>query len=146
MRGILVLALVALTACSTRENVDEGGSVGDRVGDWDTELAARNNSGVTGTARVQSLLAGAGATINIRGATSGGHHPWHVHRGSCGSGGTIVGAAGDYPPLHVGANGTASATATISVALNEDEDYHVNVHRSPTELNVIIACGNLDND
>ena len=145
MRIILALALVALTACSARENQDEGGSLSDRVGDWSADLEQRNNSGVTGSAGVQSLALGGGARVSIRGAVPNAHHPWHVHRGTCSTGGAIVGEAGSYPPLHVGADGTASAVATIGVALNEDERYHVNVHRSPTELNVIIACGDLRN-
>jgi hypothetical protein len=66
-----------------------------------------------------------------------------VHRGACGSGGSIVGGADAYPVLHVGADGRASAEATITVGLDEDTSYHVNVHRSPTELGVIIACGAL---
>jgi hypothetical protein len=43
----------------------------------------------------------------------------------------------------VASNGTASATASIGVALNEEQKYHVNVHRSEAEMNVIISCGEL---
>jgi hypothetical protein len=68
-----------------------------------------------------------------------------VHTGTCATGGPVYGQASAYPALHVGSNGTAAATATIGQALNEEQRYHVNVHRSPTELNVIISCGDLSN-
>ena len=148
MRAILVLAVAAVAACAARQETETEASasagLGDFVGDWDATLQPQNNSGVTGTARVQSALAASAVTITISGATANAHHPWHVHTGTCGSGGPIVGAANAYPALHVATNGTATATASIGVALNEEQKYHVNVHRSEAELNVIISCGNLD--
>jgi hypothetical protein len=143
--AILLLAGLTLAACSARSGEDEGGGLSDTVGDWSTDLEPRNNSGIRGTSGVQSLAAGAGARVSIRGAMNGAHHPWHVHRGTCSAGGGIVGEAGAYPPLHVGTDGTAAATATLNVALNEEERYHVNVHRSATEMSVIVACGDLRN-
>jgi hypothetical protein len=119
--------------------------VADRVGDWSADLQPVNGSGVRGEAKARSALAATGLTISISGAASGGHHPWHVHRGACGSGGAIVGDANAYPPLHAGEDGRARAAVSIGAALNEQERYHVNVHRSAPEAGVIIACGNLRN-
>jgi hypothetical protein len=147
MRAVLLLALAALAACSTRRTEEPTGgfSVSDVVGDWSATLHEQNNSDVTGSVKAQSALAAAGITITISGAQSGAHHPWHVHRGTCASTGAIVGDATAYPALHVGSDGAASAAATLGVALNEGERYSVNVHRSAAEMNVIISCGELKN-
>lgn len=147
MRKLLVVGLALLAACSSSaENDDDGDPIADRIGDWETTLTARNNSGVRGSSRAQAVGVGTGATITINNATPGAVHPWHVHVGTCATGGGIFGDAGDYPALTVAADGNASANATIDVALNEQSSYHVNVHRSPTDLGTIIACGDLDND
>lgn len=147
MRKLLMLALVAaLTACTARTTDDgdlEISPATDRIGDWNGTLAAVSNSGVYGTARVRSAFAAAGASVAIAGAQPNATHPWHVHRGTCATGGSIVGDAGAYPPLQVGGNGEARAEATIAVGLDEEGQYHVNIHRSPSQMGQIVACGNL---
>ena len=146
MRKLLIASSLIVAACASGGNDrDDVDPVADRVGDWSTNLSSQNNSGIRGSAKAQSVGVGTGVTISISGARSGAQHPWHVHRGTCGSGGAIVGAANAYPLLTVGTDGTASANASISGALNEQERYHVNVHRSPTDLGTIVSCGNLDN-
>jgi hypothetical protein len=55
-----------------------------------------------------------------------------------------VGDASAYPPLVVGADGTATATAHIPVKLNEARNYIINVHASPTNLGTIVACGDFN--
>ncbi|CAN5753170.1 hypothetical protein BH23GEM10_BH23GEM10_01210 [soil metagenome] len=147
MRHLIVAAMVVLTACASRGDSDdpEVNSPSDLIGDWSGSLQAVGNSGVGGSVNVVSAVAGSRASVSITGAAAGAHHPWHVHQGTCGSGGAIVGGAGSYPALHVSTDGTASASATISVALHDEAAYHVNVHRSPTELGTIIACARIRN-
>lgn len=148
MRALLIMAVVAAAGCGARQDTTTGGGsadLGDFVGDWNAALRSENNSGVTGTARVQTAVAASAVTVTISGATPNAHHPWHVHTGTCATGGPIFGQASAYPALHVATNGTATATASVGMALNEEQKYHVNVHRAPTELNVIISCGDLRN-
>jgi hypothetical protein len=148
MRAFLIIALVSLAACSTRneDGDDPGGfSVSDQIGDWSATIDSRNKSGLRGTASVHSAVAGSMIRIAISGAAANNHHPWHVHRGTCDTGGPIVGDANAYPALHIGSDGTASGSITIGTALNDDVTYHVNVHRSAAQMDVIIACGNLKN-
>lgn len=83
---------------------------------------------------------------SVEGAPEGGTHPWHIHEGTCESGGGIVGDAGAYPALEIGEDGTAQASATINVELEEGQSYHVNVHASPDDLGTIVACGDLQQD
>ena len=148
-------ALLALLGCSQspRVNVDpDSGRVdvdvepaGQEVEEWRATVSPVSGSGVSGTgvAHVRDDLTH--AIVNITGASSGGVHPWHVHEGQCSdSNPPIVGPASAYPPLNVGAGGTASAQASLAgIQLNEAKRYIINIHRSPSDLTVI-ACGALD--
>ena len=146
MRILAVIGIVALTACTARVEPDgdvDVDPVTDAMGDWDANLSPRANSGVSGSAAARSTLVNSGASVRIWGAQSGARHPWHVHTGTCASGGPILGAASAYPVLAVGSNGGATASASLDVALSEGQSYHVNVHRSPADMSVI-SCGDLN--
>ena len=111
---------------------------------WSATLASEAGTAIGGTATVVPAGAqGSTATVNLTGAAPGSVHPWHVHAGRCGDNGPIVGPPEAYPPLSVGADGSALVMVTIPVATPVSGDYHVNVHRSAGELRAVIACGNL---
>lgn len=148
MRRILFLGVLALAGCAGGAEPGDVDDVDSGIHDWSAQLTAQSGSEIRGSANVQTVVvegfAGTtAAAITIAGATSGARHPWHVHSGTCGSGGAIMGDAGAYPVLTVGAGGNASASANLAVGLDDDASYHVNVHRSPSELGTIVACGNL---
>src|SRR5688572_30132924 len=82
------------------------------------------------------------AVANLTGDEPGEARPWHVHFGSCATGGGIVGT-GDYPLLMVDDDGNASATATIMFELDPSVAYHINYHLSADDLGTLIACGDL---
>lgn len=81
--------------------------------------------------------------IAIRNAIPGGRHPWHVHRGQCGSGGDILGPADSYGILQVGKDGQASRSVTVPLPMPRSGAYMVDIHASANNLNTIISCGNL---
>jgi len=83
------------------------------------------------------------AHVEISNAVPGGKHPWHVHRGQCGTDQGIFGPADAYPPLKVEGNGRASATATLPVGFPESGEFFVNVHASANNMSTIVGCGNL---
>lgn len=148
MYRLLALGLLVLAACTSRAETDDIDDMDTGITDWSTQLAARAGSDIRGSANVQTVVvegfAGtSAAAVSIGGAMAGARHPWHVHSGSCGSGGPIVGDPSAYPVLNVGADGNASASANLAVGLNDDADYHVNVHRSPSDPGTIVACGDL---
>lgn len=148
MRRILFLGVLALAGCAGGAGAGDVDEADSGIHDWTTQLAARAGSEIRGSANVQTVVvegfAGTtAAAISIGGATSGARHPWHVHSGTCASGGPIMGDAGAYPVLTVGAGGNASASANLTVGLDDDADYHINVHRSPSDLGTIVACGDL---
>jgi hypothetical protein len=151
--SIAAMAL-AIAACSQTPKVETDPGSGrvdvdvERAGAAETfnaNLASVGGSGVSGTATARDMDDATHATISIRGAQSGGTHPWHIHEGRCGDpNAPIVGAVSNYPPLSVGAGGTATAQAHVPADLNEAKNYIVNVHASPTNMGTVVACGDLN--
>jgi hypothetical protein len=113
---------------------------------WKGNITGRSTwTGASGTATARVEGDNTHATLVLSGLPPGGPYPWHVHDGTCETGGPIVGDPVAYTPLTVGADGRAEANARLlNFKLNEAKKYHVNVHRSTSDLATIIACGNLD--
>jgi len=156
--SVCVITLGSLMACSgtKAENASDTGmaavpamgasaAAGGMSERWTTTLEPKGDSQVRGTA---SVMAGTSAgtmtaEITINGAAQNVSHPWHVHVGTCATGGDIAGPAGDYPPLNVDGSGNASVTTTVNIASPTSGDYHVNVHLSPAAMGTIVSCGDL---
>ena len=83
------------------------------------------------------------AHVDFSNAVPGAVHPWHVHRGQCGSDQGIFGPADAYKPLKIGGNGRASSDAVLPVPTPKTGDFFVNVHASARNMRTIVACGNL---
>lgn len=140
--GIALMALAVLAACDTSTAVDP-------VAEWQWHAFLEAEAGwehVTGQAATgwiegrPSFLAGA----EIAGDEGGAVRPWHVHHNTCAEGGGIVGSDGDYPRLMVNAQGEAVVITEVPAGIDPAADYHVNVHLSEEEMDVIIACADLE--
>ena len=147
IQKLFVIGVLALTACSGRGEDNDADDIDFDATDWSAQISSRAGASVTGSANARSLGIGGGAgsstaSIALSNGTPTAVHPWHVHSGTCETGGPIVGATGDYPLLEVAADGSARATASIGVGMSDESRYHVNVHRSTGDLTVI-ACGDL---
>lgn len=111
---------------------------------WTATMTGQGTgASLTGRAVARVIAGTTNTTLTLAGGTIGGRHPWHIHRGSCGSGGPIVGEMSAYPPIAIGNEGSGSASSQITLQLNEAERYHVNVHASEGEMATVIACGDL---
>ncbi len=141
------LGLILLAGCSVSVDPDEGIDI-DRGPDleesWDAEILPQSSSTVRGSLTALANSAGTGVSVSIAGAEANSVHPWHIHIGDCGDGGPILGDPGAYPVLRVGSDGSAGASASVDVTLDELEDYYVNIHESPSDMGTIVACGELD--
>ncbi len=142
MRAILgaLTAVVILAACPngigpTPQEVEWQATVQGAAG-WEHLSGEATVSWTEGTQQFSTTMA-------IAGDEPGAVRPWHVHFNTCAQGGGIVGADGDYPRLNIGADGTASATANVPAALSPAAPYHVNVHLSEAQMEIVIACGDL---
>lgn len=150
-RLILTMAAFAVVGCVRTHANEETGALDvdiespTQMGeDWDGSLTPQTGYAVTGAFKAFVKDGRTNVTVNIQNATSGQRLPWHIHEGSCGNDRGIVGDPGAYAPLMVGSNGAAVGSANIGVSLDEAKDYMINVHASPTNLQTIVACGDLD--
>jgi hypothetical protein len=156
MRTIALLAaacVVAGSAACVRVHRDPATGNADvdvesplkRGEDWSGTLAGRGTyTSVTGTVRASVEGDNTTTTIRVSGLPPRAHMPWHIHEGTCETGGPIWGDPNAYAPLHVGDDGTAEGTARlVNIKLNEARKYHANVHASATNMGTIVACGNV---
>lgn len=160
--GALALAGLLITACGPRQpddqttdevRTDATGEVMPTAPTWTANLsgtgsaapATRPGATIEGNARVEmgDSREQSRVSVHLTGLQEG-TYPWHVHSGTCDSGGPIVGPADAYPPLTVGADGMAQVEARIPIETPASGEYHVNIHRSPTDLATIVACGDLN--
>lgn len=147
---LLTPALALMAACASGgagtprpPATGSGAPSGNTTLRWSGQILAMGGSQVRGSAAATTIGSRTEVIVSITRGTAGGTHPWHVHRGTCGSGGPVVGSGGAYPPLQPDQAGNANETANLSVALSAGERYHVNVHESPQNPGSIVACAEL---
>ncbi len=152
MRMVALCLVILTAACTPRVHTDpvtgnvdvDVQPVTQRGEVWTGTLRGQGRfSEISGSARATVLEGQTTVSVTLTGAAPGGMHPWHVHEGTCGSGGAIVGEATAYPLLRIGSQGRAEANVQLALALNEAKDYYINVHASPSDLGTIVACGAL---
>ena len=112
---------------------------------WSGTISSVGGSSVSATAKGSTASDMSMITVTLTGGQAGATYPWHVHEGKCTDASPpIVSNPSEYPPLVVGAGGTATATAHVTVKLNEAKNYIINIHASPTNLGTIVACGDFN--
>ena len=146
----LMLAAVSVASCGGSKAVEIDPSNRPVPGRWNGTVASP--PALAGVAAIRgSAWAGPDeknpertlASVTIENAVPGGKHPWHVHRGRCGTDQGIVGPADAYKPLEVKGNGRASETVELSAATPPSGAFFVDVHASAGNMATVIACGNL---
>lgn len=146
LRIASISSFLLLTACAS------GGETDSRPipGAWSGDVQSLGAEGHSGFATVTLMPDGeTRANLTLRGGAAGGRHPWHIHAGLCPSGdaepasvGPEVGDPEAYPVLEPNDTGSASATAVLSVPLDPDAEYHVDVHQSEDD-STVVGCGDL---
>src|SRR5258708_148783 len=102
-------------------------------------LSADNNSGQTGTATLSEVDGKVTVTLNLTGEATGASEPAHIHLGSCPNPGAVK-----YPLSSV-VNGTSVTTLDVTLdQLKAMEPLAINVHKSASQINWYISCGNLN--
>src|SRR3954464_10368702 len=145
-----VLSIVSLASCGGNKPVEISPDAQSLATRWNGTLSAPPELAGVEDVRGQAWMAGdqkeqgqTRAHVEISNAVPGGKHPWHVHRGQCGSDQGIFGPAGAYKPLTVESDGKASSTVVLQVPTPKTGEYFVNVHASAKNMKTIVACGNL---
>ena len=111
---------------------------------WEAVLESREGHDVRGGTVAISAPGRTRVTAGIRLAPANERLPWHIHAGTCETGGAILGDAAAYPPLDVGDDGRAEAWMTLDYGLQPEQPYHVRVHRAEDDLTNVVACGDLE--
>jgi hypothetical protein len=150
-RMILTMAAFAVVGCVRTHANEATGEVDVDIEspaktgeDWSGSLSARGGSGITGSFKALVNAGKTNVSVNLANAMAGQRLPWHIHEGTCDNDLGIVGDASSYPVIVVANDGTASVNTVVGVSLDEAKDYFINVHASPTNLQTIVACGDLD--
>jgi hypothetical protein len=110
-------------------------------------LAALDNSGVSGTVtftkQSESMTK---VLIQVSGTTEGNSHPAHIHSNAASAGGPIV---ADLNPVDgaTGRSETMVSKLNDGTAITYDQlitfNGHVNLHKSATELAIMITQGDI---
>ncbi|MDQ6886149.1 MAG: CHRD domain-containing protein [Gemmatimonadota bacterium] len=79
--------------------------------------------------------------LTLTGAPPARQLPWHIHSGSCGSNGPIVGQAGAYALISTDNQGQGRLTIGLPFGLPQGIPLYVNVHAANGES--VIACAPL---
>lgn len=146
----LILLALAATACGGRQAVEINPNSQPVATRWNGTLSTspdlvgvvqiRGSAWMGSDEKDQNRTRG---RVEISNAVPGAVHPWHVHRGQCGSDQGILGPADAYKPLEVGGSGRASSEAVLPIPSPKTGDYFVNVHASARNMGTTVACGNL---
>ncbi len=147
---LLASLTIASTACVRTATNEATGAVDVDVEsptkqgeDWKGTLRGQGAfTSVTGTVRALYSEGRTSVTVTLENASNGASYMWDVREGKCGANGPVVGDHSSYSRLSVSNDGKAGATVTLMARLDEAKDYSVTVYGS--DMNTVIACGDLD--
>lgn len=121
--------------------IEEGvGKVGEveETSKVTVNIAEQNSSGEFGTAILTEIYGKVQVVLNLTGAPQDAAQPAHVHTNSCANIGGVA-----YP-LEFPVNGSSETTLQVSMNdLRGKLPLSINVHKSPEEASVYVACGDL---
>ena len=104
------------------------------------DLEEQNNSGITGEVEFSPTSEGAvEVEIEVDGS-DGGPHPAHIHAGSCAE----LDPNPAFPLADV-VDGRSETTVDVDVGELTAQEYAVNVHESPENADVYVACADIRN-
>lgn len=148
--AVSLLSAVALASCGGGKSVEINSSAQPVASRWNGVLTTPPELAGIVQIRGQGWMGQdpkdadrTQAYVEIVNAVPGGQHPWHIHRGQCGTDQGILGPPDAYEPLKVEGNGKASRTATLPIPFPRTGSFFVNVHASSKNMKSIVACGNL---
>jgi hypothetical protein len=135
-KAIVVLAILAFSAAGCGgESGDEGLAAGD--GSVTVQLAAQNGSGESGTATLTAEGEMTRVEVDVSNGTSA-PQPAHIHEGSCAD----LDPTPKYPLQNV-VDGMSTSTVDASLDKLKSEAYAINVHKSESDLQTYVSCGDI---
>src|SRR5438105_5348688 len=102
------------------------------------QLAAQNNSGISGTAAFTQTSGGVHVDIRVTGAGAG-PEPAHIHEGSCAQ----LNPTPQFSLQSV-TNGSSSTDIQTTLQALTSTPHAVHMHKSADELSVYVACADIN--
>ena len=124
------LALVGLLAFGGSAFAQDAGS--------EVTLTEQNGSGITGTAMLEDLGNGTTRVTVMLDGAGPGPQPIHIHPGDC----ATLDPKPVFPLTNV-MNGESITEVAASLADIQAAQHAINVHKSPEEAAVYVACGDI---
>ena len=135
-KAIVVLAALVLGAAGCGgDSGDEGSAAGG--GSLTVHLSAQNSSDQSGTATLTAEGEKTRVVIDISSGTAT-PQPAHVHEGSCAD----LDPTPKYPLQNV-VDGMSTSTVSASLDDLKGKAYAVNVHKSESDLQTYVSCGDI---
>ena len=108
------------------------------AGSQTATLAAKNNSGITGTASLAANGDSTTVTVTLNGGKAGTAYPTHIHMGDCAAPGDVV---VPLTSVTVGPDGSGTSTTTVPSAKLEGQSALLVQSHQPDGTPA--ACGDL---
>ena len=103
------------------------------------QLATQNNSGETGTVTLSPTISGAGSFVIVTLKGAGDlYQPMHVHDGPCAKLGKV-----DWPLMNANDGQSVTILPDVPVSKLVSGTYAINVHKSPSQMALYVACTDL---
>lgn len=108
------------------------------VKSFSATIAALNESGLSGTATVTDVEGKAKVVVSLTGTQASAAEPAHLHMGTCANLGE------PKFPLTPVVNGASETVLEVSVdEISANLPLALNIHKSETEMDANVACGDL---
>lgn len=92
-----------------------------------------------GVAVLVPVPGGTQVTVQLKGVPPGVSEPMHIHKGLCGH----IDPMPAWALNPVNSSGYSQTVIPTTVEILEAGPYAINVHQSPQDLTVYVACGNI---
>ena len=92
-----------------------------------------------GVALLAPVPGGTQVTVHLKGVPEGVSEPMHIHKGLCGN----IDPIPAWALNPVNSSGYSKTVIPASLKTLETGPYAINVHQSPQDLPVYVACGNI---
>lgn len=103
-------------------------------------LSAQNGSGETGTVTLTPTDDGKGTVVTVTTKGQGADpQPVHVHKGPC----ATLDPKPTWPLKTLQDGKSTTTLSDVPMSTLTDGDYAVNVHKSTSDIQTYVACGNL---
>jgi hypothetical protein len=139
-RAVLAIAgyaIPTLPATAPQGEATPAAEAAEEAAAITVDLGELNDSGISGTATLREADGATEITIAVTGAT--GNHPTHIHAGTCDN----LDPNPAFPLTPIDAAGKSVTTIDVSLAELTGAPFAINVHKSPEEIGVYVACGDL---